>query len=147
MPTTIERMDVFSLPTIALRGLTVFPNIATSFDVTRKISIDAIESALAGDSSVFIVTQRDVSVENPQRSDLFDVGIIAKIKQSLKLPDNQYRVIVEGVGRAELIDIKEGSPIVANVVRKEIELADETGGLRAEALIRSANDALREYLK
>lgn len=147
MPTTIERMDVFSLPTIALRGLTVFPNIATSFDVTRKISIDAIESALAGDSSVFIVTQRDVSVENPQRSDLFDVGIIAKIKQSLKLPDNQYRVIVEGVGRAELIDIREGSPIVANVVRKEIELADETGGLRGEALIRSANDALREYLK
>lgn len=141
-----ERISMYYLPTVAMRGLVVFPGIPTSFDVTREASIKAIDKAKESDGRIFIVTQRDVSVDDPSRDDLYDVGIIAKVKQSLKLPDRQYRVIVEGESRAELVSLRSKNPLMCEVAAKDIDI-EADGGLRTEALIRGANDALHEFLK
>ena len=90
----------YRLPLIPLRGLTVFPGMVLHFDVGRKKSIAAIERAMQGDRLVFLSYQIDSFIENPVREDISKIGVVAEVRQILKLPDGNIRVLIEGLARA-----------------------------------------------
>lgn len=88
-PTTMN------MPVLALRGLTVFPRMNLTFDVERPISIAALERAMEGEQDVFLVTQREISVERPEEKDLYQIGTVSHIRQILRLSSGSARVMVE----------------------------------------------------
>ena len=90
-----------SLPMVALRGMTVMPEMVTHFDVSRERSIEAIEEAMQEEGQkIFLTAQRDIEVEEPTAEDLYQVGTIAAIRQVIKLPRNLLRVLISGEERA-----------------------------------------------
>ena len=97
-----ERGEIFllpvfvAMPALALRAITVFPHLLLHFDVGREFSIRALEQAMTGNREIFLVTQKDLAAENPAQEHLYQVGTVATIKQILRLPDNNVRVMVEG---------------------------------------------------
>ena len=99
----MEERTTMNIPVIALRGLTVFPDLTLSFDVEREISIYALDSAMDTDERlVFLVTQRDIATLAPTEDDLYTVGTICRILQILKTSETSVRVIVEGQQRARI---------------------------------------------
>ena len=80
---------IHTLPTVAMRGLVVFPYMQLNFDVARPASIKALEAASNGDSRIFLVTQKKAETDNPKPDDIYRVGTIAQIKQIMHLPGNQ----------------------------------------------------------
>lgn len=93
-----------TIPAVALRGMTILPGMIAHFDVSREMSLKAVEAAMTGEQKIFLVTQRDVEVENPTKEDLYGVGIIAEVKQVIKLQNHIVRILVEGLSRAVLFD-------------------------------------------
>ena len=91
-----------NMPVLALRGLTVFPHMNLTFDVERPISIAALERAMEGEQDVFLVTQREIGVEQPEEKDLYQIGTVSHIRQILRLSSGSARVMVEGRRRARL---------------------------------------------
>ena len=89
------------LPAVALRGMTILPGMVVHFDVSRERSIKAIERAMLQDEKVFLVTQKDPDAEEPTGEDLYNIGLVAVIKQVIKLPNNILRILVEGQDRAK----------------------------------------------
>ena len=95
--------EVISIPMIALRGMTVLPEMVIHFDVSREKSKKAIEEAMLEEGQkIFLATQKDMDVEDPGIKDIFSVGTIAVIRQIVKLPKNIVRVLISGEQRAEL---------------------------------------------
>ena len=88
-----------TMPVIALRGLTVFPNVLIHFEVAREASIKALEEAMTAGNPVFLVGQLDISVETPGEGDLYQVGTVSNIRQILRMPGDNVRVMVEGQSR------------------------------------------------
>ena len=78
---------VIHLPAVALRGMTILPGMVAHFDISRDRSIHAIEEAMVGDQKIFLITQQDASVEEPARDDLYQIGVIAEVKQVIKMPN------------------------------------------------------------
>ena len=110
-----ENNNSINLPCVALRGIVVFPHDVVSFDVGRIASISAIEYSAETGKTVFLTAQKDEETEIPARKDLYKVGTIAKIRQTLKISENCVRVLVEGISRAKMesFDIIEGIPVVS----------------------------------
>ena len=138
-----EKLDRIALPVIALRGLTVFPGIDTSFEVARPQTVKAVEMALKADGAVYLVTQLDAGVEVPEPGDLYKVGVVARIKQSIKLPDKSYRIICEGSARAETRGVfrLENGALTAEVITKTVTAPDD---IRADAYRRSVLHSMEE---
>lgn len=135
----------WKIPAVALRGMTILPEMITHFDVSRSRSVKAVEKALTQEQKLFIVTQRDPETENPKQDDLFSMGTVAEVKQIVKMPHNILRVLVEGKVRAELVHL-EGDEYLEAVVR-EVE-AEEFGSLPQsgkEAMFRNLQDVFRKY--
>ena len=135
-----------SMPALTLRGIAVFPNLLLHFDVGRQLSIRALEEAMAGAREVFLVTQRDPAVENPDRADLYEIGTVARIKQILRLPDNGVRVMVEGLsrGRLQALTATDGA-LLAQVELLPQPAAPRTNSPRTEALIRQIYALVERY--
>ena len=113
----VELSSYSSLPVVALRGIVVFPRMNLHFDVGRKKSIEALKSAMDNDQRVFLITQKDASVDDPKVDDIFKIGVVCKIKQLLKIPNsNNLRVIVEGEKRGELISMIKNKPFLLAMV-------------------------------
>ena len=93
------------MPAVALRGITILPDMIVHFDVSRKKSIRAIEEAMTKDQRIFLITQKDPKVEEPSEDDLYKIGTVAMIKQVAKVPKDMLRVLVEGMERAELMQL------------------------------------------
>lgn len=111
-----------TLAVIPLRGITIFPNMIIHFDVGREKSIAAIEEAMKESGEIFLVSQVDPEIENPTKDDIYFIGTISKIKQILKMPKGITRVLVEGIERAEIIDIIDEEKFMkANIVKIENE--------------------------
>lgn len=110
-----------TIPAVALRGMTILPGMIAHFDVSREMSLKAVEAAMTGEQKVFLVTQRDVEVENPTKEDLYGVGIIAEIKQVIKLQNHIVRILVEGLSRAVLFDFTDR----AEYLEARIEACEE----------------------
>src|SRR5579859_6898645 len=98
-----EKSDTRMLPMMPIRDVVIFPHMMTPFVVGRESSIRALEDALAGDKKIFLATQHDASVDEPKPNDIFQVGTIANIVQSLKLPDGNIKVLVEGIERGKIL--------------------------------------------
>ena len=97
------------MPAVALRGITILPDMIVHFDVSRKKSIRAIEEAMTKDQRIFLITQKDPKVEEPSEDDLYKIGTVAMIKQVAKVPKDMLRVLVEGMERAELMQLEDGT--------------------------------------
>ena len=138
---------LITLPAIALRGLVVLPEMIQHFDISREKSISAVEHAMVGDQKVFLVAQKHPEEEIPEEADLYQIGTIANIKQLVKIPGGVVRVMVEGLSRAELMDLSgDGSYLEAEVAEapfKEERLDDTV----KEAMARIVKDKLEEYGK
>lgn len=149
MPRYIEKVESLTLPVIPLRGVVAFPSIPVNFELEREISKKACQAALASNMLVFLLTQKDTSVDDPSDNDFYKTGCVAQIKQTLtKNQDGNIRVIAEGYCRAEVVKLKRDKDyITADVLSKT--LTAETGVLdiRSEALINESLSTLEEVLQ
>ena len=138
-----------SLPTVALRGVVVFPGMRLHFEVARDKSIRAIQTAVSDGQKVFLVTQRSVAVEDPDRADLFEMGVIATIKQVVHSPDSKgARVIVEGISRAVITDfIKGNAYLVSDVKERRSTSIRSANADYVDALIRKTKAIFEEYIE
>ena len=103
----------YLMPALALRGIVVFPNSTVGFDVIREKSVKALDEAASKDNIIFLVTQKDVNIENPTELDLYKVGTIARIKKVMKLPGGAVHTVVEGLERAHLLGVEYWNPHIA----------------------------------
>lgn len=134
------------MPVLALRGLTVFPQLMLHFDVGRTSSIRALEEAMEENWEIFLVTQRDLTVENPTQSDLYAIGTIAHVKQILRLPENGVRVMVEGKSRGRLLELAASEPYITAQVEYLAETVSLKGNSsRTEAVIRQIYSQMERY--
>ena len=135
------------LPAIALRGLVVFPNNLVHFEVGREKSIAAVEWAMANNSNVFLVTQREMDTDDPAAKDLYDYGVVAEVKQVLRVSDELVKVLVEGKYRAKLLELDAGGKFLLATLRPApVRGAKGDGNLEIDALLRSLKSGFDEYL-
>ncbi len=133
------------MPALALRGITIFPNMLLHFDVGREGSIKALDEAMASGQSIFLVAQRDLAMEDPGQRDLYTIGTVSNIRQILRMPGGGVRVMVEGVTRGRLLRLSQTSPFLLAEV-EEIATQQETKTTpRTEALIRMAYELFESY--
>ncbi len=139
--------DIVRLPAIALRGLVVFPSNVIHFEVGRPKSIAAIEWAMANSNSVFLITQKDMEVDSPGINDLYSYGVVAEVKQLLRVSDDLVKVIVEGKYRAKLFSLEtSGKFLQASTKSAPVRPVKSQDAPRAEALLRSIKDAFEKFL-
>src|SRR5881628_1983859 len=100
-----EKFETRKLPMMPIRDVVIFPHMMTPFVVGRESSVRALEEALAGDRKIFLATQHDASVDEPKPNEIYQVGTVVNIVQSLKLPDGNIKVLVEGVERGKILQI------------------------------------------
>ncbi len=137
------------MPAVALRGMTILPDMIVHFDVSRSKSKKAVERAMTTNQKLFVVTQRDPDIENPEKEELFAAGTIVTIKQMTKLQHGLLRVLVEAVERAELIDFLDNK----DFLEAEITTANNDDDLEdlpeecTEAMLRGLLDTFHEYVK
>ena len=144
---TFMTNQVNIMPMIALRGTTVLPEMIVHFDVSREKSIRAVEAAMLHDQKVFLLTQKDPEVETPELDDLYRVGTIAYIKQVVKLPQDLYRVLVEGLDRAEILSLEQEEPYLK--AECEIVTAQEEDYPEPvkDAMLRSIRELFQRYCR
>ena len=135
-----------SLPMVALRGLTIMPEMIVHFDVSRERSIAAIQQAMVEEQEIFLVAQKSIETENPGQDDVYETGTVASVKQLIKLSKKVVRVLVEGKNRAVLKKIEETDPYLRAEVEvlgeQEITIPDD---LNAEAMMRGLKEIITEY--
>ena len=135
-----------SLPMVALRGMTILPEMVAHFDISRERSIEAVQEAMASDQKIFLLTQKDVEVENPGEADLYRVGTVATVKQIIKLPKQILRVLVSAEERAVLNTIEFADPYLrANITIPEESDPDIAGEINREAMMRGLRDLYLDY--
>lgn len=143
---TVRKKDSMKLPVLALRGLVVFPGMMLQFDVGRKKSMLALAKAMEEDQQIFLVAQKDLAENEPKEDQLYQVGVVAKVKQVVRHPDEGVRLFVEGVYRAQLTQIEESQPfLMGEIVPLETKTYRTTS--RTEALVRYTQSLFEEYLQ
>ncbi len=146
----VEKIEKYSLPLIPMRGVVAFPVIPVNFEVSRDFSIAACEAANLGDGLAFLVTQRDIATDQPAEADLYAVGTVVKIKQFLKLPEGNCRVIAEGICRAQITEFRlpdgENGYYSAEVLGKTVSV-EADGGVKGEALMREVEGLFDTFAK
>ncbi|MFQ7834816.1 MAG: endopeptidase La [Mediterraneibacter gnavus] len=131
---------------VALRGMTIMPEMVVHFDVSREKSIAAIQEAMAGDQKIFLVAQRSIETDDPTQEDVYEVGTVGTIKQIMKLPKHIVRVLVSGETRGILKQLQQDTPYL----QAEVEVIDESDlviqdDLNGEAMARSLKDTFLDY--
>lgn len=138
---------IFTIPVIALRGLTVLPKMTVSFDISRPKSIAAVEKAMVGDQRVCVVTQKNTEEMNPTLEQLYQFGTVAYVKQLVKMPGGVVRVMVEGQARAELLMLDSEDPMLIGEIELVKDNQDDLDYVTTEAMIRVLKEKLEEYGK
>ena len=138
--------EIKSLPMVALRGMTIMPEMVVHFDVSREKSIAAIQEAMAGDQKIFLVAQKSIETDDPTQEDVYEVGTVGTIKQIMKLPKHIVRVLVSGETRGILKQLQQDTPYL----QAEVEVIDESDlviqdDLNGEAMARSLKDTFLDY--
>lgn len=140
------KLKEITMPALAMRGLVVFPNVVMHFDVSREKSEMALKSALSDNKLIFLTAQRDDAVEDPAIKDLYQVGVVAEIRQTLKGADNIIRVLVEGKYRAKLLDIVQKEPYLVANVKEFPEVKNiHTEDVEIEAVMRAIKQSFYQY--
>ncbi|MFA8439458.1 endopeptidase La [Pueribacillus sp. YX66] len=140
----MSKSETITIPLLPLRGLLVYPSMVIHLDVGREKSVQALETVMLGDQHIFLSAQKEVSLDQPTESDIYQIGTYAKIKQMLKLPNGTIRVLVEGIQRGK----------IKNFTGKEqyfeanVELIEEktSKDLEVEALMRTVLDLFEQYV-
>ena len=136
-----------SLPMVALRGMTVLPEMVVHFDVSRERSIEAIQKAMQSqEQNIFLATQRELQIEEPKQKDVYEVGMIATIKQVAKMPKNMLRVLITGEQRARLVQMEE----IDGALQAQVQILEDYNDYEPEHLnecpeARSLQDIFLEY--
>ena len=138
--------EIKSLPMVALRGMTIMPEMVVHFDVSRQRSIAAIQEAMTEEQKIFLTAQKSIDTENPGIDDVYEIGTVGTIKQIIKLPKHIVRVLVAGETRGRLKEIEFADPYL----RANVEIIDESDqdmpdDINSEAMERSLKDMLIEY--
>src|ERR1700740_1256757 len=145
MLTSNEKPDTKRLPMMPIREVVIFPYMMTPFVVGRESSVRALEEAMAGDKKIFLAAQHDASVDEPKPNEIFNVGTIVNIVQSLKLPDGNIKVLVEGVERGKIISVSEEEGYFRAVVKTTTFKVEQ--GSQLEALTSRVTTLFEQYVK
>ncbi len=134
-----------TLPLVPLRGVTVFPNMIMHLDVGRPNSINALEAAMVADRRIFLVAQKDIDFDSPKREDLYDVGTVADVRQIIKIPDGNVRVLVEGVHRGVMTGYRD----FEGYTEVDVEVHEDIwqDSLQLEAMVRGVVHEFEEWVK
>lgn len=137
---------ILRMPAVALRGMVILPGMIAHFDVSRERSIRAIEQCMMDDQKIFLVAQRDVEQEEPDTGDLFKIGVIAEVKQVIKLQNNIIRILVEGKERAELASFAgTDTYLSAEIIRFDEEVDEGLVEEAKTAMVRSIQETYSRY--
>jgi ATP-dependent Lon protease len=145
MLTSKEKSDTRRLPMMPIRDIVMFPYLMTPFVVGRDSSVRALEEALASDKKIFLATQHDASIDEPRPDEIYSVGTVANIVQSLKLPDGNIKVLVEGIERGKVISVSEDEGYFRAVVKTFNFKVD--AGPQLEALVGRVTGLFEQYVK
>src|SRR5271168_4240509 len=145
MLTSKEKSDTRRLPMMPIRDVVIFPYMMTPFVVGRDSSVRALEEALASDKKIFLATQHDASVDEPRPDEIYSVGTVANIVQSLKLPDGNIKVLVEGVERGKIISVSEDEGYFRALVKTFNFKVD--AGTQLESLVSRVTGLFEQYVK
>jgi ATP-dependent Lon protease len=145
MLTSKEKSDTKRLPMMPIREVVIFPYMMTPFVVGRESSVRALEEAMAGDKKIFLATQHDASIDEPKPNEIYSVGTIVNIVQSLKLPDGNIKVLVEGVERARVVSVTDDEGFFRATVRTA-NFKIETGA-QLDALVSRVTGLFEQYVK
>ncbi len=140
-----DKNEVRKLPMMPIRDVVIFPFMMTPFVVGRESSVRALEEALNGDRKIFLATQHDASVDEPRAGDIFEVGTIANIVQSLKLPDGNIKVLVEGLERARATEVKDDDGFFVATVKVGRPITEANPAL--EQLMQRVTSLFEQYVK
>lgn len=137
-----------SLPAVALRGLCVMPKMAVNFDVSRERSKEAVQYAMLNGQKIFLVTQRSEIIEVPEQKDIYTVGVVADIKQMVKLPGGQMRVLAVGKTAARIISMDTaGAYISVEVEEMNTDIPEDTDEVTREAMLRIMMEEMKKFLQ
>ncbi|MDP4152942.1 MAG: endopeptidase La [Bacillota bacterium] len=139
------QLNIVTYPLLALRGIVVLPHMSAHFEVGRKKSISAIRAAMKDDQRIFLVTQRDIKTDDPGREDVYDIGTVAVIKQILNLPNDNVRILVEGLERASIETFYSGRNMTTVGLSILKEPSDELKYSETEAFIRETFGLFEQY--
>src|SRR3979490_1032285 len=114
---TKEKYEQTKLAMVPIRDVVIFPFMMVPFVIGRESSVQALESALRGDKRIFLSTQHDATVDNPRPNEIYQVGTISNIVQSLKLPDGNTKVLVEGIERARILQLNDEDGFIQATLR------------------------------
>jgi ATP-dependent Lon protease len=145
MVTTKDKTDTKRLPMMPIRDVVIFPFMMTPFVVGRESSVRALEEALLGDKKIFLATQHDASIDEPRPEEIYSVGTVANIVQSLKQPDGNIKVLVEGVERGKVISVSEEEGYFRAVVRTTSYKVEQ--GTQLDALTGRVTTLFEQYVK
>jgi ATP-dependent Lon protease len=145
MLTSKERSDIKRLPMMPVRDVVIFPHMMTPFVVGRESSVRALEEALAGEKKIFLATQHDASVDEPRPEEIYSVGTVVNIVQSLKLPDGNIKVLVEGIERGKIVSVSEDDGFFRAVLRT-LQYKVEPGP-QLDALTGRVTTLFEQYVK
>ncbi|WP_167956217.1 endopeptidase La [Anaerosporobacter faecicola] len=135
-----------TMPIVALRGMTILPDTLIHFDINRKITIKAVETAMEKDQQVILLMQKDPDVEEPTFEDLYHIGTIAEIKQLIKLPGDVIRVMVQGLQRGEVCEFyTDQSYLYGDVEEKEDTGMEQLSEIELTAYLRGIKSVLEVY--
>ncbi len=135
------------MPALALRGMTVFPNMLLHFDVGRDTSVRALDQSMSGGQPIFLVAQKDMAVEEPGEEDLYRIGTVCTVRQLLRLPGDNVRVMVEGVSRGRLVKLTQTAPYLSAEVEEITAETPVRTSARTEALIRQTYELFERYIE
>lgn len=142
-----------SLPMVALRGMTILPEMVRHFDVSREKSLAAIDEAMEGEQMLFVSAQKDVATEDPELEDVYETGCIVTVRQIVKMPKKISRVLITGERRAKIRSLEFKEPylralvdVVDDVDTSDEETGGETKPLNKEAMLRGLRDIFKEYM-
>src|SRR2546429_2130498 len=145
MLTSKEKSDTKRLPMMPIRDVVIFPFMMTPFVVGRESSVRALEEAMTGDKKIFLATQHDASIDEPKPNEIFNVGTIVNIVQSLKLADGNIKVLVEGVERAKVVSVSDDDGFFRAVVRTFSFKVE--AGTQLESLVSRVTTLFEQYVK
>ncbi len=140
-----EKFETKKLPMMPIRDVVIFPFMMTPFVVGRESSVRALEEALAGDKKIFLATQHDASIDEPKPNEIFQVGTIVNIVQSLKLPDGNIKVLVEGLERGKILQVVDTDGYFEATVRTAKYSPDPTP--QVEAAMQRVTGLFEQYVK
>jgi len=140
-----EKFESRKLPMMPIRDVVIFPHMMTPFVVGRESSVRALEEALAGDKKIFLATQHDASVDEPKANEIYQVGTVVNIVQSLKLPDGNIKVLVEGMERGKILQVAEGDGYFQATIRTVKYTSEVTPAI--ESAMQRATSLFEQYVK